>query len=129
MAAFEIKQNDLLPVFRVEVTGAGDLSDATLRFHMRKRKGAVVVDAAATVESYNETTDTNVFRYDWIAGDTATTGSYQAEFEATTREAAHDADQRVLRHRDLRGNRMTSDDPRSHATPASGDDRGPHDPT
>jgi hypothetical protein len=84
MAAFEIKQNDLLPVFRVEVSGAGDLSDATLRFHMRKRKGALVVDAAATVESYDEATDTNVFRYDWIAGDTATTGSYQAEFEATT---------------------------------------------
>jgi hypothetical protein len=83
MAAFEIKQGDTLPVFRAEVTGAGDLSDATLRFHMRVRKGAVVVDAAATAESYDADTDTNVFRYDWVAGDTATTGSYQAEFEAT----------------------------------------------
>jgi hypothetical protein len=73
MAAFEIKQGDTLPVFRAEVTGAGDLSDATLRFHMRVRKGAVVVDAAATAESYDADTDTNVFRSDWVAGDTATT--------------------------------------------------------
>ena len=81
--AFEIKRNDTLPVFRVEVSGAGDLTGATVRFHMRVRKSTLVLDAAGTHESYDAGTDTNVLQYAWAAGDTATAGRFQAEFETT----------------------------------------------
>jgi hypothetical protein len=81
--AFEIKRNDTLPVFSVEVTGAGDLTGATVRFHMRVRKSTLVLDEAGTHESYDADTDTNVLQYAWAEGDTATAGSFQAEFETT----------------------------------------------
>jgi hypothetical protein len=80
---FEIKRNDTLAVFRANVTGAGDLTGATVRFHMRVRKSTLVLDAEGAHESYDADTDTNILRYEWAEGDTATIGSYQAEFEVT----------------------------------------------
>lgn len=81
---FYIKQHDTSPAILAtlsDATGAAiDLTDATIRFHMRPiGKTTVVVDAAASIV----TAATGDIRYDWIGADTATIGSFQAEFEVT----------------------------------------------
>jgi len=82
---FYIKQNDTAPSIRATLKdGDGDvinLTDATVRFHMRTIGGtSTKVDASATV---NSPATAGVVQYDWDAADTDTIGSFQAEFEVT----------------------------------------------
>lgn len=83
--SFYVKQNDTKPAMRATLKdGDGtviNLTDATVRFHMRVI-GATsnTVDAAATVVS---PATSGVVQYSWDAADTATIGTYQAEFEVT----------------------------------------------
>lgn len=84
MSTFNIKQGDTFPSLRANLKDGSneaiDLTGATVRFHMRPVGTAVAaIDAAATVISAG----TGVVDYTWQAGDTATVGEYQAEFEVT----------------------------------------------
>jgi len=84
MSTFYIKQNDTTPSLRATLeNGSGDavdLTSTTVRFHMREiGKTTVKTDAAATLISAN----TGIVQYNWVADDTDTVGSYQAEFEVT----------------------------------------------
>lgn len=81
---FYIKQNDTVPSIRATLqNGNGDpvdLINATVRFHMRAiGANNTTVDAAAVVVSAAD----GIVQYNWIADDTDTIGSYQAEFEVT----------------------------------------------
>lgn len=82
--AFYIKQNDTSPALRATLkNGLGiavDLTGCSVRFHMR-RVGDITakVDAAGTIVDDNN----GIVEYYWIAGDTDTVGSFEAEFEVT----------------------------------------------
>ena len=74
---FYIKQNDTKPSLSANLAQDGsvvDLEGATVKFHMGS-----VVDAAAVVTG----AATGAVRYDFVAADTVTIGSYAAEFEVT----------------------------------------------
>lgn len=82
--AFYIKQNDTSPNLRAILKDgdevAVNLTGATIRFHMRTVGGeTAVVDADASIV----TAESGIVQYIWDAADTATVGSYQAEFEVT----------------------------------------------
>ena len=82
--SFYIKQNDTSPPIRATLKDgdsvAIDLTGASVRFHMRSISGgAAVVDADATIINAAG----GIVQYNWIADDTNTIGSYQAEFEVT----------------------------------------------
>lgn len=83
MGTFYIKQNDTQPALRAQLKDGDDypivLTGASVRFHMRTLTGTVVVDEAATII----TPANGIVQYNWQAADTATVGSYQAEFEVT----------------------------------------------
>ena len=85
---FYIKQNDTSPSMLATLQDADgnviDLTATDVRFHMRKISSSeVVVDNAATIVTELE----GLVRYDWQSGDTATIGSYLAEFEVTYADA------------------------------------------
>ena len=82
--SFYIKQNDTVPSLRAALkNGSGDavdLTGATCQFHMRPiGSTTITVDASAQIV----TEATGIVQYNWIAADTDTVGSYQAEFEVT----------------------------------------------
>tara|TARA_R110000803_G_scaffold61660_1_gene121617 strand:- start:254 stop:577 length:324 start_codon:yes stop_codon:yes gene_type:complete len=82
--SFYIKQDDTTPSMRADLkNGSGDAVDlinTTVRLHMRAIGSTVAtIDAAAVVISEAGGT----VQYDWVAGDTSATGSYQVEFEVT----------------------------------------------
>ena len=82
--AFYIKQNDTSPFLLATLKdGNGNLIDltaATVRFHMRAvGASSATVDGSAAI--VNE--DQGAVKYTWQAGDTATAGIYEAEFEVT----------------------------------------------
>ena len=86
--AFRIKTNDTGPVLSVTLTDANGngigLAGASARFHM-KAFGAtsLKIDAPATIID-----DVNgVVKYDWVAGDTDTAGTYYGEIEVTYGDA------------------------------------------
>lgn len=84
--SFYIKQNDTSPSLRARLEdGVGndvDLTGASVRFHMKPIGTSVAnVDAAAIVVV--SASENNLVQYDWAVGDTASVGSYQAEFEVT----------------------------------------------
>jgi predicted dehydrogenase len=86
---FYIKQNDTSPKVLATLQNASgsaiDLTGASVRFHMRTLDGSsTVVDAAATIV----TAASGIVRYSWTAPNTATSGSYQAEFEVTYADAS-----------------------------------------
>lgn len=81
---FYVKQNDTAPSIRATLKDgdddAIDLTGASVRFHMRSIGGtSAKVDSAATVV----TASSGIVQYDWVAADTDTVGTYQAEFEVT----------------------------------------------
>ena len=83
MRSFHIKQGDTSPslVYALSPTSVV-LSGATVVFNMRNRStGVVAVSRAAAV--IVTATGTPTVRYDWAAGDTATAGTYDGEFEVT----------------------------------------------
>lgn len=82
---FYVKQNDTAPSIRATLKDSDNtvinLTGATVRFHMRTIGGTTAkVDSAATVVS---PATSGVVQYDWVAADTDTVGTYQAEFEVT----------------------------------------------
>jgi uncharacterized protein YfaS (alpha-2-macroglobulin family) len=81
--AFTIKQSDTSPSLRATLQNANgtaiNLTSATVRFHMKSLDGTVVLDKAMTVT----TPLSGIVTYNWQTGDTATAGTYFAEFEVT----------------------------------------------
>lgn len=79
---FYIKRGDRAPSLlyrlrpKVEMTGATGVV-----FNMRAQGGAVVINRAQAQIDGDPTQ--GVLRYDWQAGDTATLGNFEAEFEVT----------------------------------------------
>ena len=81
MDGFLIKRGDTSPAIRYALEPATVvLTGATVRFQMRARNGAVLMDVAALVVT---ATGTPTVEYSWQAGDTATAGLYEAEFRVT----------------------------------------------
>ena len=84
MSTFYIKQNDTVPSLRAALeNGSGtavDLTGATCQFHLREI-GKTSVTTDSTAQIVNEAT--GIVQYNWVADDTDTVGSYQAEFEVT----------------------------------------------
>ena len=81
---FYIKRNDTSPSMLATLQDASgnaiDITAASVRFHLRPiGSQTVTVDEAATIVTAID----GLVRYDWLAADTATIGSYQAEFEVT----------------------------------------------
>ena len=81
---FYVKQNDTSPAMLATLQDADgnaiNLTAASVRFHMRQiGRSDVAVDAPAVIVTPLE----GLVRYNWIAADTDTVGSYQAEFEVT----------------------------------------------
>lgn len=81
---FYVKQNDTSPAMLATLQDADgnaiDITGASVRFHMRAiGSNQTTVDGDATIV----TASSGLVRYDWIAADTDTVGSYQAEFEVT----------------------------------------------
>lgn len=82
MDVFNLKRGDTSPSLDYALIPASvDLTGATVRFSMKNRAGAVVIDSAvATVVT---ATVTPTVRYPWAPADTAVAGFYRAEFEVT----------------------------------------------
>lgn len=81
---FYLKQNDTAPSIRATLKdGSGnaiDLSNTTVRFHMKDLSGTIKIDASAQVIT---PATSGIVQYAWQSGDTDTAGSYYAEFEVT----------------------------------------------
>jgi len=82
--AFYIKQNDTAPYLLVTLKDGNeniiDLTAATAVFKMRAvGQTTVKTDAAAIIHN----ADGGQVRYEWVAADTDTIGSYEAEFQIT----------------------------------------------
>jgi hypothetical protein len=76
-----IKQNDTSPSLTATLRGIGDLTGATVVFHMRPKneKTPKVINGAVDITDVAE----KIVRYDWVTGDTDTAGNFEAEFQVT----------------------------------------------
>ena len=80
--AFFIKQNDTAPILQADLKDANntavDVTGATITFKMRP-----VSSTTATINSSATIIDGEAgsVKYEWVSGDTATAGSYFAEFQ------------------------------------------------
>ena len=83
--AFYIKQNDTAPAIRATLkdtdANAIDLTDATVRFHMRRAGSTTVTTDGAAIIVGNATN--GIVQYNWQAADTSTVDTYHGEFEVT----------------------------------------------
>jgi hypothetical protein len=78
---FQIKRGDTSPSLRFVLDPATtDLTGAAVRFQMRQRGAALVIDAIAFIVTPS---GTPTVQYDWMAADTAIAGSFEAEFRVT----------------------------------------------
>lgn len=88
---FYIRQGDRLPLLRAALydrNGTVDITNAgTILFHMRQQNGTAFVTGTATVHG-NAAHGTA--EYAWAAGDTATPGTYRAEFECIFNGPKHE---------------------------------------
>lgn len=81
MLKFVIKRGDTSPALRFELLpGSVSLAGASVRFQMRLRGGATVIDRPARIIS---TFEPAVVEHLWISGETDAPGRYEAEFRVT----------------------------------------------
>jgi hypothetical protein len=86
--SFWMKQGDTGPVLRKQMLDADgdpvDLTGATdVEFHMRLEGATTAAVNAAADPDPDQGTNTGYIEYQWIEADTATPGTYEAEFQAT----------------------------------------------
>jgi hypothetical protein len=80
MEYFQMKRGDTSPVLRFALKPTTlDISGATVRFQMRTKTRTLVIDELAEVVSDLPP----VIQYAWQEADTATAGSFEAEFKVT----------------------------------------------
>ncbi len=83
---FHIKRGDTSPAIRYLLEPATtDLTGASVRFQMRPRGGAQVIDAPAVVVV---ALGTPTVQYDWAPDDTMAAGQYEAEFRVLHADGA-----------------------------------------
>lgn len=81
MLKFTIKRGDTSPALRFALLpDSVSLAGATVRFQMRARGGATVINRQAEIFSVFEPA---VVAHFWIPSDTDTPGRYEAEFRVT----------------------------------------------
>jgi hypothetical protein len=81
MLKFVIKRGDTSPALRFELLpGNVSLAGAAVRFQMRPRGGATVIDRSAAIHSVFRPA---VVEYAWQPNDTNTSGRFEAEFRVT----------------------------------------------
>jgi L-aminopeptidase/D-esterase-like protein len=88
MTTVTVKQGDTSPIIQNTLTDADgnavDVTGATIRFHMfDRRTGEESIDAAGAIV----TATSGIVKYTWQAGDTATVGAYNYEWEVTYSDA------------------------------------------
>jgi len=82
-ASFYIKQNDTAPSIEAVLTDANgrvrSMSNAAnVRFRMKSEKGTTLINGGV---GYVVNASKGIVAYEWQAGDTATVGMHNAEFE------------------------------------------------
>jgi hypothetical protein len=81
MLKFTIKRGDTSPALRFAlVPDSVSLAGATVRFQMRARGGATVIDRPAEILTVFEPA---LVAHHWAPGETDAPGRYEAEFRAT----------------------------------------------
>lgn len=79
--AFTIKQNDTSPSLRTQLLDADDqainLTDATVTLVMKDFNNGIVLNTPMTLV----TPVSGIVQYDWVEGDTASTGTFYVEFK------------------------------------------------
>lgn len=88
MPSFWLKQGDTGPVLRKQMLDADgaavDLTGATdVEFHMRPEGGTTATVNAAADPDPDQGANTGYIEYQWVEADTATAGTFEAEFQAT----------------------------------------------
>lgn len=97
---FEIKQNDTMPPIRLRLTsGAASIDLTAATVHLR-------IAGIGTRTMVVEDLAQSIVRYDWLAADTATPGTYHAEvkvqFAGSARQTIPTIGQIVIRvHREV----------------------------
>lgn len=77
---FKLKQGDTSPALRYALLPETvDLTGASVRFQMRFRRGVIVIDEDAGIESVSPP----IVRHSWAEGSTDMPGIYEAEFKVT----------------------------------------------